>query len=108
PSRVRAGLERGVGPGGERDVVHEDADALRRPVAGIGDGDLDGPAGVRREIDAPLLPTRRVAPGALPGTGGAGLGARVVSVPRLVVRELRVELDPARGAALAGRCRRVP
>ena len=34
--------------------------------------------------------------------------ARVDAVPRLVVRELRVQVDPARGAALAGRRRRVP
>src|SRR4029450_7814836 len=100
--------ERGAGAVGERDVVHEDADALRRPVAGVGDGDLDGPAGVRREVDAPLLPTRGVAARGVPGAGGAGLGARVDPVPRLVVRELRVQRDPASGAALAGLRRRVP
>ena len=92
---VQAGLERGAGAVGERDVVDEDADALRRPVAGVGDGDLDALAGVRREVDAPLLPTRRVAARGVPGAGGAGRGARVDAVPRLVVRELRVQRRPS-------------
>ena len=51
---------------------------------------------------------RRVAARCVPGAGGAGPGARVDAVPRLVVREVRVQRDPARGAALAGLRRRVP
>jgi len=69
---AEVGLERRGGAVGEDDVVEEDADALGGPVAGVRDRDLDALPGVRREVDAPLLPAALVAARRVPGFGGAG------------------------------------
>ena len=105
PSRL--GLERRRRPVGQHHVVEEDADALGAPVAGVGDRDLHGLPGVRRQVDAPLLPAAGVAAGRVPGAGGAGRRAGGAG-QRLVVVELRVQVTPAGRAALARRRGGVP
>ena len=73
---VQPGLERG-GPlaGRDLDVVDEDAQALERPVARIGDGELDLLAREVAQVDLPLLPAAGVPRGGMPGAGGPGGGA---------------------------------
>ena len=106
---AEVGLERRGGAVGEDDVVEEDADALGGPVAGVGDRDLDALPGVRREVDAPLLPAARVAARRVPGAGGAGR-RRTPTAPvwRLVVVELRVQGRASRRSSPRCSCRRCP
>ena len=76
---------------------------LGAPVGEVADRQLDLLAGVRRQVDAPLLPAGAVAGGRVPRARRAGRRA----VRALVVLHERVDLDPAFGAPVAGARRRV-
>ena len=67
PSEVGVLLERGRALARrDVDVVDEDAEALVRPVAHVGDGDLDLLPRVGGEVDRPLLPAAGGAAGGVP------------------------------------------
>ena len=94
---VEAGLERRARAVRQRHVVEEHAEVLHRPVGRVGDRDLDRLAGVRVEVDRPLLPAAGVAGGGVPDAAGSGRRARAGGpVERLVVVEPRVQVTPAR------------
>src|SRR4029453_11141716 len=93
---VRSRLEgRGPLPGGDLAVIDEDSQALGRPVAGVGDGDLDLLAGEAAQVDPPLLPAAGVPRGGVPGAGGPGGIARRGARLGLIVVQLRVQGPPA-------------
>ena len=97
---VQAGLEKGANArfGGDHDVVDEHADALRRPVAGVGDGDLDLlPAYAERSTStAASRPSCRSRRSRRRWCRSPCTRCRR---PRLVVSEVRVRRDPTRQAA---------
>src|SRR4029453_16219322 len=103
PSAGVAAFERGRALARRHlDVIEEDAQPLGGPVADVPDRDLNLAAGVRRQVDTPLLPAAGVAGRGVPLAGAAGRCARRVVDERLVVVELRVQVPPAGGAALPG------
>ena len=109
--RCRA-LERRRRAVGQDDVVQEHAEVLRAPVADVGDRDLDRLAGVARRDRSTTAASPASCPDAAfhvrPDVPFAVHVGGVPGVERLVVLEERVQLEPARRAALARVLARVP
>jgi hypothetical protein len=87
---------------GQLDVVHEDAQALRGPVGGIGDVELYGLTGIGRQVHFDLLPAAAVAGECIPRTAAAAGVARTVHIVRQEGMDL---VHPTGGATQAGAVR---